>query len=92
MRVSRTLFFSAVVVAELAVGLASQPTVISAAPATAEEINNNYQTVRSTKDSLGHKIFAQQQIVAKMRMYTVFWPKNLMGHFNKLPLQTISMC
>lgn len=65
MRVSRTLFFSAVVVAELAVGLASQPTVISAAPATAEEINNNYQTVRSTKDSLGHKIFAQQQIVAK---------------------------
>lgn len=65
MRVSRTLFFSAVVVAELAVGLASHPTVISAAPATAEEINNNYQTVRSTKDSLGHKIFAQQQIVAK---------------------------
>ncbi|KIU24705.1 hypothetical protein ff3pr_00199 [Weissella cibaria] len=65
MRVSRTLLFSAVVVAELAVGLASQPTVISAAPATAEEINNNYQTVRSTKDSLGHKIFAQQQIVAK---------------------------
>ena len=77
MRVSRTLFFSAVVVAELAVGLASQPTVISAAPSTAEEINNNYQTVRSTKDSLGHKIFCATANCGKktMRMYTVFWPK-----------------
>lgn len=58
MRVIRILLFSAVVVAGLAVGLASHPTVIAAAPATAEEINNNCQTVRSTKDSLGHKIFA----------------------------------